>query len=135
MSALGWPLQKAIFEVLSTALDPIAGYDAVPQKTTYPYWTVGDDDSREWDTKPSDGDTGAGEDIDVTVHQWSRYQGRKEVKDMQAATYAALHNADLTLDAGKLTQIQWVSSTSFMDEDGITRHGVMRFRALATNGG
>lgn len=135
MSGLAWPLQKAIFAALQAAMPTATFYDEVPQKTAYPYITVGADDSKEWDTKPSSGDTGFGEDVDVTLHQWSRYQGRKEVKDMQAQIYAALHNVDLALETGKLTLIQWVNSTSFMDEDGVTHHGVMRFRALATNGG
>jgi hypothetical protein len=125
MSALGFTLQKAIFTAIAAAVTPTPVYDAVPKGSAYPYVTVGEDVESEWDTK-----TDTGEDVDVVIHQWSRYQGRKEIKDLQSSIYTALHYQGLTLEHGAIVLLKWQSSETFMDEDGVTRHGVMRFRAL-----
>jgi len=123
-------LQTAIFQRLSAELDvPI--YDAVPQavdsgdSTAFPYVTIGDDSDGEFDT-----DTSTGFDTEATVHIWSRYRGRREVKLLQEAIYDALHLHNLAVDGRHTVMCLFIGSDSFMDADGITRHGVIRFRIV-----
>lgn len=125
MSGLSNPLQGAIYAAVKAAIDPTPIYDAVPEETAYPYVTLGDDTAQEWDTK-----TDAGEEVTLVLHQWSRAQGRKEIKDLQKKIYAALHNVDLNMTTGKIVLLQWQMSDNFLDQDGVTKHGVMHFRAL-----
>lgn len=122
-----WPLQVAVFTALRAAVQPVPVYDAVPQDATFPYAVVGDDSSVDWPVS-LDAD---GEDIDVTIHLWSRYAGSKEVKELMGKVRAALHDRALPLVAGlSLVSFRCTSERSFTEPDGKTRHGVIRFRAL-----
>lgn len=125
-------IQNTIYDVLSTtsAVTSLADvYDNVPQAAdagsdaAFPYITVGEDTLVEWDT-----DTELGAYCTITIHTWSRYRGRKETKQIQGAIYAALHRANLTISGYNLVGIDWLQSESFMDTDGLTRHGVQTFR-------
>lgn len=123
-------LQTAIFTRLDGQLStPV--YDNVPQQadtaTGFPYVTVGDDTINEWDT---DGFLGA--DCTIQVHVWSRKDGRKETKEIQGNIYNALHRKESTLSAVgyRFVGIDFVSSDSFLDADGETRHGVQTFRVI-----
>lgn len=125
-------IQNTIYDVLSTtsAVTSLADvYDNVPQAAdagsdaAFPYITIGEDTLVEWDT-----DTELGADCTITIHTWSRYRGRKETKQIQGAIYAALHRANLTISGYNLVGIDWLQSESFMDTDGLTRHGVQTFR-------
>lgn len=122
-----WPLQVAVFAALRTAVQPVAVYDAVPADAVFPYVVVGDDSSVEWPVA-LDAD---GEDLDVTIHVWSRYDGRKEVKELMGKVRAALHDRPVSLGPGlSLVSFRCTSERSFTEPDGKTRHGVIRFRAL-----
>lgn len=104
-------------------------YDSVPQANDagagalFPYVTIGEDTHVEWDT-----DTELGADVTITIHTWSRYRGRKEVKNIQGRIYEILHRANLSVSGYHLVGIDWLQSESFMDTDGLTRHGVQTFR-------
>lgn len=106
-------------------------YDAVPQfddsgnNANFPYVTIGEDNVNEFDT-----DTELGSDATVTIHTWSRARGRKETKQIQGAVYDALHRQSLTVAGFNFVDCHWQSSTSFLDSDGKTRHGVQTFRML-----
>jgi hypothetical protein len=117
-------VQKAIYSVLDTALS-IAVYDDVPDNAAAPYVVIGDDTFVEFD---SDGATGF--DATVTVHSWSTYRGRSQVKDIMGAIYAALHRAEFTVTGYNLVGCDCEFSETFLESDGVTRHGVQRFRIL-----
>ena len=104
--ALGWPT-----------------FDHVPQETTFPYIVIGDDTSIPWDT-----DDSIGSETTCTIHVWSRHRGRKEVKEIMRTIYEALHRQELSIIGGALVECQAELEESFMDPDGLTRHGVIRFR-------
>lgn len=125
-----WPLQEAIYSRLtgSSALAAFVGpriYDDVPQTTPFPYVVVGDDMSIPWDQ-----DACAGTESTVTLHVWSRYSGRKEAKQILAVLYALLHNAELTVSGSQTVLFRAEYQETFLDPDGMTRHGVIRFRTL-----
>lgn len=123
-------LQTALFTRLNSVLS-VPVYDAVPQavdagdNSAFPYVTIGDDSSVEFDT-----DTSKGFDTDCTIHVWSRYRGRREVKQIQQAIYDALHLHNLSVSGYHTVMVLFQSADSFMDADGITRHGVSVFRIV-----
>jgi len=126
-------IQSAVFSRLKnySPLTAIikAVYDDVPQPAdsgklaTFPYVVIGDDSIVEWDT-----DTELGADATVTIHIWSRAKGRKEVKAITDVIYNALHRYDIIVTGYSLVGVDWVSAQSFLDADGITRHGIAVFR-------
>ena len=123
-------IQSAIYQRLSDQLTmPV--YDAVPQaedsgdNSLFPYVTIGEDSVNEFDT-----DTDNGFDIDATIHVWSRYRGRREVKQIMGDIYNAMHLHDLAVSNSNTVLCLFQTADSFMDADGITRHGVITFRIV-----
>lgn len=120
-------IQTAVFTKLDASLTtPV--YDNAPQQSDasqgFPYVTIGEDTINEWDT-----DTELGANVTITVHTWSRARGRKELKAIQGNIYDALHRAtDLTFAGYVFVGVDFISSDSFLDSDGLTRHGVQTFR-------
>lgn len=100
-------------------------FDDVSEDQTFPYVTIGESTHNENDTVAVFGD-----DSTITVHVWSRYEGRSETKRIQGAIYDALHRAKPTYSGYNIMGVDWVSSDSFIDTDGETRHGVQVFRIL-----
>ena len=121
-------VQKALYDALVGS--PVAAlvtgiYDHVDQGTAFPYVVIGEDAAGEWDT-----DTEVGSDSLLTIHVWSREKGRLQTKEIQEGIYNALHRAELTIVDAIFYSLDWQFSDSFLDSDGETRHGVMRFRLL-----
>jgi len=119
--------QKAIYESL-TAYAPLTVivtgvYDHVDQGTTFPYVVIGEDGAAEFDT-----DTEQGAESSITIHSWSRQRGRLDTKQIQEAIYEGLHRQPLTIDDAIFHSMFWEFSDSFLEPDGETRHGVIRFR-------
>lgn len=126
--SFGLAVQKAIFDKLNVTsiTDLVSGVlDAVDQDQAYPYITIGEDVLSEWDTNTTSGADGA-----ITIHVWSRYKGKKEVKTIFAEIYSLLHNQSLTATGYDIVMCKWDTETSFLDSDGLTRHGVQTYRLL-----
>lgn len=127
-----WEIQSAIYTALTgdaTLMALIQGvYDDVPQSAAsetssdFPFVVIGEDDFISWDT-----DTETGHEGTLNIHVWSRYRGKYETKQIFGAIYNALNRQDLTLTNFWLIDIQYDSSDSFVDPDGFTRHGVIKF--------
>lgn len=123
-----WPLQQATFTRLSgdatlTTTLGAAVYDSVPTGAAYPYVVIGEDTE-----VPHDSMGTTGRDTTITIHTWSRYVGKKQTKEIQ-------NRVDQLLDRWLPTVAGWNSThmlneyrDSFLDPDGITRHGVSRYR-------
>lgn len=98
-------------------------FDAVPKNQSFPYIALGEDTVNDWSTKIE-----FGEEITHTMHIWSQYKGKKEVKEIMNLVLQSL-SEPLSLDDGFFVEF---SKLDFMevlnDPDGITRHGVIRFR-------
>lgn len=117
-------VQKAIYAKLDAALtQPV--YDDVPDNAIAPYVVIGDDTFIEFDS-----DLVNGFEATVTIHSWSKYRGRSEVKTIMAAIYDALHRAEFTVQGYNLVGCDCEYSETFLESDGVTRHGVQRFRIL-----
>lgn len=129
-----WPLQQAIYDALKTDATLIAllaegasgVYDHVPQDSDFPYVAIGESDQRpgELETKTEDGF-----EERVTIHTWTRTFGKNEVKNIMAAVLDALDKAALSVTGYTLVDLRFDFGTVMIEDDGVTRHGVQRFRA------
>lgn len=117
-------IQKAVFTRLNNVLS-IPVYDNVPDNAQAPYVVVGDDTLVEFDS-----DGASGFEATVTIHSWSVYRGRTEVKNIMGLIYDALHRAELNVQGYNLLGCDCEFSETFLESDGVTRHGVQRFRIL-----
>lgn len=119
-------LQKAVYERLSgyASMPPV--YDDVPQNAPAHYVVIGEDTHVPYDT-----DDSVGSESTITIHQWSKsHRGKAEVKATQGLIYSALNRHELTIEDHHLVTLEFEYSESMLDPDGLTRHGVVRYRAL-----
>lgn len=118
-------LQAAVFDRLDgyPGIDRV--YDDVPKNANFPYVVIGEDTHVPFDT-----DDSTGCEATITIHVWSRYRGKKEAKQIQGLIYEALNREPLILEDHSLVTIEFEYSDVLLDPDGITRHGVQRFRAI-----
>jgi hypothetical protein len=125
-----WDLQVAILAKLraSTTLAALATggiHDAAPQDVIFPHIIIGDGIG-----VPADTDDSLGGDPVTEIHAWSRYRGKKEVKQIADEVYSILHRQPLVVSGAAFTDCFIESREIFLDNDGLTRHGVQRFRVL-----
>ena len=130
MSLHSWELQKAIFTALNGNVSGIGNanvpvYDDVPEGSVYPYVVIGEETSSNNGTKTLDG-----VEHTLTLHVWSQYRGRREIKEIMQSVYEKLHNTAITVTGASLVNIRQEFSNTLAEQDGITRHGIMRFRAV-----
>lgn len=122
-------LQRAVYLALTGServMVQVTGvYDATPQDEAFPYVTFAADSEEQWDTDDSHGFEAV-----VEVHTWSRFRGLGETKRIQQAIYNALHDVSLTVIRHNVVLCLWESAQQFVDPDGLTRHGVQRFRVI-----
>lgn len=124
MSDAALAVQTAVLTELVSALsEPV--YDHVPEDTNFPYVTIGDDSQEDWSADGLEGEIHV-----LTIHSWSRYRGRKQIKEIMDSVKDALHEQSLTLMGHDLISMRWESSETILEDDGITYHGTQKFRAL-----
>ncbi|HSK40601.1 MAG TPA: DUF3168 domain-containing protein, partial [Arenibaculum sp.] len=87
MSLAAWELQRAVLMALTSALAPVEVYDDVPEEAAHPYVSIGDMAVATTSDKAGDGERHT-----LTLHVWSRYPGRKEVKELLGGIKTALHD-------------------------------------------
>lgn len=125
-------LQRVIFDALTNnaSVVALAGtrvYDRVPGSPTYPLIMIGQD-------QVTDGLADCAEDcleIYTQIDVWSEAVGKTEAKRIMGAIKRALH--DLVIadrDGFAVQELRFDNSTIVMEDDGITTHGVLFFRAL-----
>ena len=132
MALHSFALQQAIFTALDGATindadgNAITGvFDDVPENTAYPYVVIGEETATNIDTKDKEA-----HEHTLTIHVWSQYRGRKEIKNIMSSVYTTLHNASITVSGASLVNIRHEFENTLTEADGITRHGVMRFRIV-----
>lgn len=131
-----WELQQAVYTALTGAAPLMAlvtaVYDHVPQSATYPYVVIGEDEAT-----VVDADDLPGADHLVDIHVWAggdnetaQHRGQKQVKQAQGAIYDALHRQTLAVSGAAFIGCDLEFQETFTDPDGITQHGVQRFRVM-----
>ena len=129
MSIGQFQLQQAIFSALNVSAvtsDLSCGvFDDVPQNASYPYIALGEETAVDFSVKDIQGG-----DLSVNIHVWSQYKGSKETKQIMDKIHDLLHNINLSVTGFNLINLRFEFSDIMRDPDGITRHGVMRFRAI-----
>lgn len=142
MSISSYEVARAIYAGLSTYdpltsllhPSPIGGpgvYDAVPEGAQYPYVKIGGGDVE--NNRPTT--FGApGREQDISIHIWSRYRGMSEVYQIAKEIADRLAPSDpkqsfpLYLEPWTWTQTLFLDFTALEDPDGVSRHGILRFR-------
>lgn len=139
-------IQRAVYTALRfnaplvslLATDPNAGsptaaavFDHVPQSATpedaeaFPYVVLGAETQAEFDT-----DDQVGRETTMTIHTWSRARGLKETKEIMDAIKSVLHDATLSISGETFVLCLQEFAEAMVDPDGMTRHGVQRFRII-----
>ncbi len=124
-------LQGAIHAALTghsgilTALGGPNVFDDVPQRTPFPYVTIGDIETRDWDTQ-----TSTGHEHIVTLHVWSNHHGRKQAQTILAEIDDALDDRNLLLQDHLLVNLHVIFWSALRDLDDQTYHGIVRLRAV-----
>lgn len=121
-------LQKAIYGAINTVISaPV--YDHVPQNATYPYVVIGEDNFNDWSTDDKNGFVAT-----VNLHVWDRpkgtsgKRGKQVTKEIQGEIYNILQRSNFAIGDYGNPGVSFEYSDVFMDTDGITYHGVQRFR-------
>lgn len=121
--------QAAIYAVLDAGLtDPI--YDHVLDNVQSKYVVLGQDTYIDWDT-----DDTIGFEATITIHSWdnrSETRGMKPIQDLQFEIYELLHRQTLSTTNYQVVTMQQEYSETIMEADGVTRHGIQRFRVILT---
>lgn len=102
---------------------PVRLYDHAPPQTAYPFVRYGDQRAEALDTKDL-----TGLSITFNLECYSRYRGRKELRQVEEAVYAALHNQTLTVANGIFCQCQFATAEQTLESDGLTYRSRLRFR-------
>jgi len=117
----------ALHKALLARLDPLSCpvYDAVPQNAAFPYVTL---------------DTSVSQNIDYLVERnderfvffnvWSEVRGQAEVLAIMGQMDALLHNAALTLDAGRSLNLRVERTMTQRDADNLTFMGQLTLRVI-----
>ena len=125
----GFALQKAVFAALGgdAALAALVGgriHDAAPRSPEFPYLTLAETAVRDWSAGAE-----PGAEHRLTVHIWSRGAGKRQAFEIADRVGWVLHDQRLTLDGHRLVNLRHEFTEVRRDPDGLTWHGVLRFRA------
>ena len=135
MSIHSWELQKTVFSALDGAsITDYAGnaitgvFDDVPENTAYPYIRVGEETAIDSSAKDKDIF-----EHTLTIHIWSQYRGNRDIKEIMKQVHDTLHDSSLSVSGASMVNMRQEFQTTLLEGDGITRHGVMRFRAVVSD--
>jgi Protein of unknown function (DUF3168) len=138
-----WPVQKAIYERLSTddaLMQKINGvYDEVPEnieddsgesvKVEKPYIVIGEPTMNPFETKSS-----FGEDIVFVLHTWSDYPGKKETYEILNLMLQAITKRPYVIEGFSLVRVKIEPNMQVLtDIDNVTKHGILRVRFTINN--
>lgn len=119
--------RQMVFTAL-TASPAVAGgrvFDHVPERTAYPFVSLGDGESADAGSSGADD-----QELELAVSVWSRAEGFAEAEAVAEAIRARVHRTTLTQPAGFRSVFQYERRRMAMrDPDGLTRRVLMTFRA------
>ena len=130
MSIGQFALQSTIFSTLNndnTLTNTLGAgvFDEVLENATYPFVSIGEETAVDYSTKDLDGG-----EFTINIHVWSQYKGAKQTKEIMDRVHDLLHDSSLSVSGFNLVNLRFEFSDILRDPDGVTRHGVMRFRAI-----
>ena len=129
MSDYASALQQTVFNALdqSSTLQNLVTdvYDFVPERTAFPYVKIGEQTMVDNGTKNKQGT-----DFTIEVHTFSRYRGSVEIKNIMSVVYDILHESSLSVSGADLINMRFEFSDIIKENDGLTTHGVQRFRVF-----
>jgi|TARA_R100000152_G_C6771077_1_gene197479 hypothetical protein len=135
MALHSFELQKAIFSRLNggSIVDEqdqaITGvFDDVPEGSAYPYVVIGEETATNIGTKDKDM-----HEYTQTIHVWSQYRGLKEIKEIMEQIYTLLNDFAISVSGASAITLRHEFQTTLTEGDGLTRHGVMRFRVVVSD--
>jgi hypothetical protein len=118
-------VQTSFYDALTAALAPVPVLDQAGPNQEYPYATIG-----EFIAAPADTLLEQGADMEMTVHVWSREPGMQECQQLMAAARDALDRQRFQGGGFWWVDTVWQNGQTLREPDGLTRHGIMRFRVL-----
>ncbi len=129
MSVGQFALQSSIYSALNvsaiTTTLSCGVYDEVVEGNSYPFIALGEETAIDYSTNNL-----VGAETTINIHIWSQYKGSKETKNIMDKIHDLLHDVSLSVSGVNLINLRFEYSDIMRDPDGITRHGVMRFRAI-----
>lgn len=129
MSVGQFALQSSIYSALNvsaiTTTLSCGVYDEVVEGNSYPFIALGEETAIDYSTNNL-----VGAETTINIHIWSQYKGSKETKNIMDKIHDLLHDVSLSVSGVNLINLRFEFSDIMRDPDGITRHGVMRFRAI-----
>lgn len=129
MSIGQFQLQSAIYTALNvsaiTSTLSCGIYDEVIEGNSYPFITLGEETAIDYSTNNL-----VGAETTINIHIWSQYKGSKQCKEIMDKVHDLLHDISLSVSGVNLINLRFEYTDIMRDPDGITRHGVMRFRAI-----
>lgn len=104
----------------------------VPQDLgeAYPWVSIFGMDSNQFDNDATLGFEGT-----ITVHSWDDSRDMSKINAIKLAIYDILHNNTLTITGYASVEYCQEFTTTLRDPDGITLHGVQRFRFILQSEG
>jgi len=122
-------LQIAIFNALNGNLGTAQVYanGNAPDNLQAVYVTIGNDTHVEFDN-----DTSLGFESTITLHAFDKtgQRGFVNLKPLMGECYNLLHRANIAVNGFKLLGIDQEFEDAFIDSDGLTPHGVLRYRVI-----
>lgn len=120
------------FKAVYVALDATTGLTGIISESLsnadpFPKILIEDGGADDWSNKDDNG-----LEAFVNLHVGSQKEGTKEIRGLMNKCHGALHNVDLVLANGQSVLCQFVRHDVVIDSDGITRHGIMRFKLLVS---
>ena len=135
MALYSFELQKSLFSRLNggSIVDEndqaITGvFDDVPEGTAYPYVVIGEETAPNIGTKDKDM-----HEYTQTIHVWSQYRGMRDVKEIMEQIYTLLNDFAISVSGASAITLRHEFQTVLLEDDGITRHGIMRFRVVVSD--
>jgi hypothetical protein len=121
---------QAIIYTLLSADDQLSTlgvtvYDHAPDNASYPYIVIGEDAFDDFGAHDVDGFEAV-----LEMHTWTQAEGKKPCKEIQDRLYQLLHDTDLGLSEHKTISLRGGMTTTMLDPDGRTYHGVNRFNLI-----
>lgn len=120
--------QKALYAALAanSTLTGIASiHDGAPLNSTMPYVDLGEVQDVDWGSKSFVGD-----ELYLTMHTWSDTQSKGQTWSMMNQIKTTLHQQTLSVTGQNFVLMRHEDTQVFRDGDGVTWHGVTRYRAI-----